>query len=165
LDLECSEALSESLSDWGGETGSLVVVSHDRNFCQRISFTHVATVKDGSLVLEERSARESDWSSAALSTQIDVGSSDEEGSSLPTANDTEEMDPAVRKKLYNAPKRIEKLESLIEGLEAKVAGLDDEMMTVGNDVGKLVDLQEAKEKLEASIAEYMDEWEDLEDLP
>lgn len=115
-------------------------------------------------MLEERSARESDWSSAALSTQIGVGSSDEEGSSLPTANDTEEMDPAVRKKLYNAPKRIEKLESLIEGLEAKVAGLDDEMMTVGNDVGKLVDLQEAKEKLEASIAEYMDEWEDLEDL-
>lgn len=141
-----------------------MVVSHDRNFCQRISFTHVATVKDGKLVLEERSARESDWTSAALSTQIGVGSSDAESCSESAGSEEEEIDPAVRKKLYNAPKRIEKLESLIDGLEAKVAGLDDEMMTVGNDMGKLVDLQEAKEKLEASIAEYMDEWEDLEDL-
>lgn len=35
LDQECIEALGDSLSNWGGKDGSVVVVSHDRAFCEQ----------------------------------------------------------------------------------------------------------------------------------
>eukprot|EP00957_Ditylum_brightwellii_P133949 10214118-Ditylum_brightwellii.AAC.1 len=42
-----------------------------------------------------------------------------------------------RKMKYNAPKRISKLEELIEKAELKIANYDEEMMKFGDDVGKL----------------------------
>eukprot|EP00977_Amphora_coffeiformis_P014886 scaffold4242_cov175-Amphora_coffeaeformis.AAC.10 len=165
LDVECSEALSEAISEWGGDRGALVVVSHDRSFCQRIPFTHVATVQDGRLLLEERSIRESDWSSSDLSTQ--AWKSEKLNRAEANSNSsvsTDGIDPALRKKAFNAPKRIEKLERLIEAAESKIAEIDDKMMAVGNDVGKLVDLNEEKEKIAKTVEEYMEEWEELEEL-
>ena len=38
------------------------------------------------------------------------------------------------------------------------------MMSSGNDVGKLVDLNSEKEKLEETVADYMEEWQELEEL-
>merc|ERR1719287_46742 len=61
LDVECIAALSNALSRWGGKDGAVVVVSHDRAFCETVGFTHVGTVVDGRLTLEERSLRRSDW--------------------------------------------------------------------------------------------------------
>ena len=74
------------------------------------------------------------------------------------------MDPKLRKLAYNAPKRIAKLEHLIEEAETEVDALDNEMMTVGTDVGRLMDLTKEKEKWQAKVAAYMDEWEQLEEL-
>ena len=76
LDIECVEALSDAISSWSGDkVGALVVVSHDRNFCEKINFTHVATVRDGKFTIEERPARDSDWiiqslSEATIATSI-----------------------------------------------------------------------------------------------
>lgn len=165
LDLECSEALSEALGGWGDDRGALVVVSHDQRFCERIPFTHVATVQDGKMVLQERGLRDRDWSSTSLSIQLsDKAESDANQSATDSSSHGQDMDPAIRKKLYNAPKRIEKLESLIADAEAKIAMIDEEMMVVGSDVGKLVDLNSEKEKLATTVEAYMNEWEELEEL-
>ena len=67
-------------------------------------------------------------------------------------------------KLFNAPKRIAKLESMIEEKEERIATIDAEMLENGSDVGKLVDLTAAKEKLEEEVMEFMEEWEELEAL-
>lgn len=162
--MECSEALSEAISEWGEDSGALVVVSHDRSFCQRIAFTHVATVDNGRLVLEERSVRDSDWNSIDLSTQNSDATAEANDATQDSAASSSQIDPALRKKAYNAPKRIEKLETLIEKTEAKISDIDEQMMAAGSDVGKLVDLNKEKEKLEETVAEYMDEWEQLEEL-
>ena len=45
----------------------------------------------------------------------------------------------------NAPRRIKKLESVIEELEIKISQLDDEKIEVGNDVGKSTDIIREKE--------------------
>jgi ATPase subunit of ABC transporter with duplicated ATPase domains len=60
-DVGCVDALGRALSSWGGKDGGIVVISHDRSFCEKVGFTHVGTVMNGSLVLEQRSLRESDW--------------------------------------------------------------------------------------------------------
>ena len=156
------EALSEALRDWGDKTGALVVVSHDRSFCERITFTHVATVHDEQLVIEQRDARQGDWIIGDLSEQptTETASSSENNGK----SSSKEVDPKLRKQAYNAPKRITKLESLIEKAEEKIAALDEEMLSHGSDVGKLVDLTKEKEALEAQVVEYMEEWEELEEL-
>ena len=116
-------------------------------------------------MLEERSVRESDWSSNDLSKQSGKREkSTGAGIDSSGSNSTDGIDPALRKKAFNAPKRIEKLERLIEEAELKIAEIDDKMMAVGNDVGKLVDLNEEKERIAKCVEEYMEEWEDLEEL-
>lgn len=67
LDVGCIAGLAKALSGWGGEDGGIVVISHDREFCDKVGFTHVGTVMDGKLVLEQRGLRESDWE------QYDIG--------------------------------------------------------------------------------------------
>lgn len=152
------EALSEALSTWGEDDGAVVVISHDRSFCEKVGFTHVATIEDGALTLEQRSMRDGDWK--VVRTTLDASESDDGED----ASNEKQIDPALRKKLFNAPKRIIKLQSMIETTEAKIAGIDEEMLKHGSDVGKVVDLNKDKEALEAKVAEYMAEWEELEVL-
>lgn len=162
----CSvEALSTALSEWGSETGALVVVSHDRAFCEKIEFTHVVSIANGRLTSEARNARPSDWTFSSMSEATDgndVSADDSTGAAL-TAQPSSD-DPKMRKKLYNAPKRIAKLEGLIEDMEDRIAAIGKEMMAHGSDVGKLVDLTKRRDELESQAAAYYEEWEELEAL-
>ena len=165
LDIECVEALSESLSDWGEETGAIVVISHDKSFCDKVGFTHVATVKeDGTLSVEQRGTRPSDWDSSTTTFQRSSSEEEETTNEQQSQSQDPEMDKKLRKQAYNAPKRISKIETLVEQKEAKIASLEEEMMANGSDVGKLVDLTKEKETLEEQVMELMEEWEDLEAL-
>lgn len=158
------ESLGSALSTWGGKTGAFVVVSHDKHFCQKIEFTHVATVQDGKVKLEERNAVERDWIVQELSERV---RHDEPAKPLdgPTVMKTiPVLDDKKRKLAFNAPKRIAKLEKLVASLEEKMATINDQMLACGSDVGQLMDLTKEREKLEAQVAVYMKEWEELEEL-
>lgn len=163
------EALSEALSNWGGEnTGSIVVISHDKAFCERVGFTHVITVDGkGGLKLEQRDARESDWDPSAGLMATAAGrhtplheNNNFEDNSPPLL----ELDAKQRKQAYNAPKRIAKIENMVESLEEKMSAVDQEMLANGNDVGKLSDLTKQKQMLESEMTKLMEEWEELEGL-
>ena len=160
------------MSSWGKKDGAIIVVSHDKSFCESVGFNTVGTVKDGSLTVEERDLNNNDWkqydmqlgvSADGSTTSSESSDSGEGGSKEMTAEEKEE-DKKRRKMAYNAPKLIAKLEKKIEVCEQKIAGLDDEMMGLGNDVGKLTDIAKEKEKEEEKIAEMMAEWEELEEL-
>lgn len=69
LDVGCIQGLANALSGWGGKDGAVVVISHDREFCEKVGFTHVGTVMNGGIVLEQRPLQESDWE------QYDIGNS------------------------------------------------------------------------------------------
>ena len=164
LDQECIEALGDSLSNWGGNDGSVVVVSHDRAFCEQVGFTHVGTVKDGKLTIEERGLQERDWERYDISSTPLTGAS-ESGEAVIELTPEEKAEQDRKRKLaFNAPKRIQKIEELIEKSEAKIVDYDDEMMTVGNDVEKLMALTDKKTKEEENVVSLMEEWEQLEDV-
>lgn len=61
LDVGCIQGLANALANWGGKDGALVVISHDREFCEKVGFTHIGTVIHGGLVLEQRPLQDSDW--------------------------------------------------------------------------------------------------------
>lgn len=67
LDVGCIDALASALHGWGGKDGAVVVISHDRSFCDEVGFTHVGTVMNGGLTLEQRPLQDSDWA------QYDIG--------------------------------------------------------------------------------------------
>ena len=102
---------------------------------------------------------DNDWK--VVRTTLEATEADETNTAASIEN---ELDPALRKKLFNAPKRISTLESLIEKAEEEMASLDEEMLANGSDVGLLTDLAQKKETLEGQVLEYMDEWEELEAL-
>ena len=170
------EALSEALSDWGETNGAIVVISHDRAFCEKVGFTHVGTVTDGKLIVEQRNARDGDWDSSASSMQPTLalgsstlgnglqGSSSSSSSSSSTNGNGNGMDRKLQKQAFNAPKRIAKIEEWVLAKEAKISAIDNEMLSIGNDVGKLVDLSKEKEKLQSEVSKLMEEWEELEEL-
>lgn len=167
LDVECIEALSTALHNWGEKDGAVVVVSHDRSFCESVGFTHVGTVKDGKLTLEERDLNDSDWEqyeiNGSASAIVDTTSTVAAPEVQLTPEQQEEL-KKKRKAAFNAPKRIAKLEKEITEAEVRIAKIDDEMMEAGNDVGKLTDLSELKQKEEAKVEKWTEEWEELETL-
>lgn len=159
------EALSDALSSWGGKDGAIIVVSHDKSFCDSVGFNTVGTVSDGKLTVEQRDLNENDWKRYDMASQ-GIGEDDESNEASVETLTPEEKDifEKNRKRAFNAPKRIQKIEQMIEEAELKIAELDETMMEVGNDVGKLTDISSEKEKEEAKVAEMMTEWEELEML-
>lgn len=167
--------MSTALSSWGRDAagggvddGAFVVVSHDRNFCDKIDFTHVATVRDGTFKLEQRGAVPGDWVVGDLKSPTPSSERQQQRSDSASATSTPEPSPAMddktRKRAYNAPRRIAKLEETIERLEERIAAVDEKMLLHGSDVGKLVELSKEKEKLESEVSDCMEEWEELEQL-
>ena len=157
------EALGAALRGWGDDKGAIVVVSHDKHFCSNIEFSHVITVNDECIKIEQRAARESDWKIQSMAFNDGSMSSSLETSDAP-AEQAPTMDASLRKKAFNAPKRIAKLEGLIEKAEMEIAEIEEEMIANGSDVGKLVDLTKEKDALSEKVESYMAEWEELESL-
>jgi ATPase subunit of ABC transporter with duplicated ATPase domains len=162
LDVECIEALSNALNNWNIKDGAIVVVSHDQPFCESVGFNTVGTVKDGSLKVEERALDASDWRLFDMT----LPESNDKNASMPKELTPEEKEEQkrLRKLAYNAPKQIAKLEKSIEAAEAKLLTIEEEMLEIGTDVGRLVDFQKKKEKIEKDILKYEREWEELEEI-
>ena len=162
LDVECISALAEALSGWGKEDGAVVVVSHDRAFCRMIGFTHIGTVQNGSLTVEERALREGNWN--MFDSKTTTSSVDNNAREKVSTSSQPQVDRRLQKLAYNAPKRIAQLEELIQGIECKVATLEEEMIAHGSNMEKLMELTEKKDELDQKLASYMQEWEELEEL-
>ena len=60
-DVEAIAALLDAIAEY---TGAIVVISHDRAFCEAIECTHVGYVSGGQITVEERSLRDEDFSEA-----------------------------------------------------------------------------------------------------
>jgi len=158
--------LSKALSSWGGKDGAIIVVSHDKSFCDSVGFNAVGTVSNGKLVIEQRDLNESDWKQYAMGSQGGATSNDTTDAPVErelTPEEKEEL-KKKRKQAFNAPKRIQKLEQMITKSELKMGELDEAMLQVGSDVEKLTDLSKDKGAEEAKVAEMMAEWEELEAL-
>lgn len=150
------------MSNWrGGKDGAIVVVSHDRAFCESVGFTHVGTVMDGGLVIEERGLDGRDWACYDIAST----SGDECDALVAELTPEQKAEQEQKRKLaFNAPKRISRIEELIEKAEMKIAMYDEQMLEFGRDVDKLMEMTEKKTKEEESVANLMEEWESLEEV-
>ncbi len=162
LDVDAIQALLDALDSY---TGAVVVVSHDRAFCEAVRCTHVAVVADGALLLEERELRDGDWNegrglvnanAAELDARADAATERE------LARIAAQADRAAQKRRSAAPKRIAKLEQSIAEVEDEMGRVDSDMMSAGSDASRALELSARRSELATSLDAMYAEWEELE---
>ena len=166
LDVDAIAALLDAIDTY---KGAIIVISHDRPFCEALRATHVGYVCNGDCVVEERELRDSDFSEA------DRGVRNRFDASLapsapppPPALSPEELkaqraaEYAAQKASKSGESKIAKLEANLEEAETALAALDAEMVGAGSDVGRLAELSDERNALQAKVDGWYAEVEALE---
>ncbi|MDU1912579.1 ABC-F family ATP-binding cassette domain-containing protein [Fusobacterium sp.] len=148
LDIYSREILSESLEDY---TGTILVVSHDRNFLDCVVNNIYEVKKDGAVLFK------GDYNSY-LNQREEVKEKD-----IKASLNFEEQ-KRNKNRISSLEKKIIKAEIDVEKLEEKKSAKEEEYSKAGieNNVDKLIDIQKELEELDMEIFSLMEEWEELE---
>jgi ATP-binding cassette subfamily F protein 3 len=164
LDVQSIAALVSALDEY---EGAVVVVSHDRAFCEALRCTHVAYVAGGSVTLEERELRASDFSEddkgvanvdAQAKAQAETEADREERKAMA------QLDRKAQKERLAAPKKLKQVEGKIADAEAELEALSAQMLECGSDAQRAVELSEQQAQVQSRVDELYEEWERLEEL-
>ena len=156
LDIDSKEVLENALIDFDG---TLLFVSHDRYFINRVA-THVLELSENGSTLYlgdydyyvEKKAEVEMIQSEEASTNNQV----KESSPVNDYQAQKESQKEVRKLM----RQIENLEAEIEELESQSQIISEQMLET-NDAGKLMELQAELDKISHRQEEAMLEWEEL----
>ena len=156
LDIDSKEVLENALIDFDG---TLLFVSHDRYFINRVA-THVLELSENGSTLylgdydyyvEKKAEVEmSQTEEASTSNQV------KEASPVNDYQAQKESQKEVRKLM----RQIENLEAEIEELESQSQAISEQMLET-NDAEKLMELQAELDKISHRQEEAMLEWEEL----
>ena len=148
LDIYSREILSESLEEY---TGTILVVSHDRNFLDCVVNNIYEVKKDGAVLFK------GDYNSY-LNQREEVKEKD-----IKASLNFEEQ-KKNKNRISSLEKKIIKAEADVEKLEEKKSAKEEEYNKAGieNNVDKLMDIQKELEELDMEILSLMEEWESLE---
>ena len=157
LDIDSKEVLENALIDFDG---TLLFVSHDRYFINRVATQVLELSEEGSTLylgdydyyLEKKAELEA---LAAAQAEADPASSTEEV----TSNDYH-LQKQNQKELRKITRRIEQLEAEMEELDQKIQAITETMHST-NDAADLVQLQSDLDQLTVQQEAVMEEWAEL----
>ena len=157
LDIDSKEVLENALIDFDG---TLLFVSHDRYFINRVATQVLELSDEGSTLylgdydyyLEKKAELEA---LAAAQAEADPVSSTEEV----TSNDYH-LQKQNQKELRKITRRIEQLEAEMEELDQKIQDITETMHST-NDAADLVQLQSELDQLTVQQEAVMEEWAEL----
>ncbi|WP_049537454.1 ATP-binding cassette domain-containing protein [Streptococcus pseudopneumoniae] len=156
LDIDSKEVLENALIDFDG---TLLFVSHDRYFINRVA-THVLELSENGSTLY---LGDYDYY-VEKKAEVEVRQNEE----LLTSNQAKEASPAndyqaqkeSQKEARKLMRQIESLEAEIEELESQSQTISEQMLEI-NDAEKLMELQAELEKINHRQEAAMLEWEEL----
>ena len=157
LDIDSKEVLENALIDFDG---TLLFVSHDRYFINRVATQVLELSEEGSTLylgdydyyLEKKAELEA--LAAAQAEAVPVSSSEEV-----TSNDYH-LQKQNQKELRKITRRIEQLEAEMEELDQKIQDITETMHST-NDAADLVQLQSELDQLTVQQEAVMEEWAEL----
>ena len=156
LDIDSKEVLENALIDFDG---TLLFVSHDRYFINRVA-THVLELSENgsTLYLGDYDYYVDKKAELATSKEVELETINQEKESS-SLNDYQ-VQKETQKELRKLMKQIEKLETEIEELETQAQDISEQMLT-SNDADELMQLQAELDKISQRQEEAMLEWEEL----
>ena len=123
LDVEMLEVLEERLVEY---TGTLIIVTHDRNFLDNV-VTSVLVFEDGSHI-QEYVGGYSDWAARGkLLTEADVPDEIEESAVAGKSSAQGFKDSKIKKLSYMLQRELDALPGLIENLETEIHYLQNQI--------------------------------------
>ena len=157
LDIDSKEVLENALIDFDG---TLLFVSHDRYFINRVATQVLELSEEGSTLylgdydyyLEKKAELEA--LAAAQAEAMPVSSTEEV-----TSNDYH-LQKQNQKELRKITRRIEQLEAEMEELDQKIQDITETMHST-NDAADLVQLQSDLDQLTVQQEAVMEEWAEL----
>ena len=156
LDIDSKEVLENALIDFDG---TLLFVSHDRYFINRVA-THVLELSENgsTLYLGDYDYYVEKKAELAATQEVQLGAINQEKESS-TLNDYQ-VQKETQKELRKLMKQVENLETEIEELETQAQAISEQMLT-SNDANELMQLQAELDKISQRQEEAMLEWEEL----
>ena len=155
LDIDSKEVLENALIDFDG---TLLFVSHDRYFINRVA-THVLELSENGSTLylgDYDYYVEKKAELAANQKEMAAVSREDESSPVNDYQAQKESQKEIRKLM----RQIENLEREIEELETQAKAISEQMLT-SNDADELMQLQAELDKISQRQEEAMLEWEEL----
>ncbi|SNM78463.1 ABC-F family ATP-binding cassette domain-containing protein [Streptococcus pneumoniae] len=158
LDIDSKEVLENALIDFDG---TLLFVSHDRYFINRVA-THVLELSENgsTLYLGDYDYYVEKKATAEMSQTEEASTSNQAKEASPV-NDYQAQKES-QKEVRKLMRQIESLEAEIEELESKSQAISEQMLET-NDADKLMELQAELDKISHRQEEAMLEWEELSD--
>ncbi|HGQ5537811.1 TPA: ABC-F family ATP-binding cassette domain-containing protein [Streptococcus pneumoniae] len=158
LDIDSKEVLENALIDF---YGTLLFVSHDRYFINRVA-THVLELSENgsTLYLGDYDYYVEKKATAEMSQTEEASTSNQAKEASPV-NDYQAQKES-QKEVRKLMRQIESLEAEIEELESQSQAISEQMLET-NDADKLMELQAELDKISHRQEEAMLEWEELSD--
>lgn len=152
LDIYSREILEEALEDY---TGTILVVSHDRNFLDCVVNSIYEIKKDGAVMFK------GDYNSY-LQQRDNIKAKDESKDKAVLSYEEQKKN---KNRISSLEKKIVKAEETLAKLEEKKALKEEEYNEAGrvNDLDKLLTIQKELEDFDMEIMTVMEEWESLEE--
>ena len=156
LDIDSKEVLENALIDFDG---TLLFVSHDRYFINRVA-THVLELSENgsTLYLGDYDYYVEKKAEVEMSQTEETSTSNQAKEASPV-NDYQAQKES-QKEVRKLMRQIESLEAEIEELESQSQDISEQMLET-NDAGKLMELQAELDKISHRQEEAMLEWEEL----
>ena len=156
LDIDSKEVLENALIDFDG---TLLFVSHDRYFINRVA-THVLELSEnGSTFYLGDYDYYVDKKAEMEVSQIEEASTSNQAKEASPVNDYQAQKES-QKEVRKLMRQIENLEAEIEELESQSQTISEQMLET-NDAEKLMELQAELDKISHRQEEAMLEWEEL----
>ena len=156
LDIDSKEVLENALIDFDG---TLLFVSHDRYFINRVA-THVLELSEnGSILYLGDYDYYVDKKAEMEVSQIEEDSTSNQAKEASPVNDYQAQKES-QKEVRKLMRQIESLEAEIEELESQSQAISERMLET-NDADKLMELQAELDKISHRQEEAMLEWEEL----
>lgn len=156
LDIDSKEVLENALIDFDG---TLLFVSHDRYFINRVA-THVLELSEnGSTLYLGDYDYYVDKKAEMEVSQIEEISTSNQVKEASLVNDYQAQKES-QKEARKLMRQIESLEAEIEELESQSQAISEQMLET-NDAGELMELQAELDKISHRQEEAMLEWEEL----
>jgi ATP-binding cassette subfamily F protein uup len=159
LDMETLEVLEAKLTQY---SGTLIVVSHDREFLDNVVTSVIVFEKNGEL--REYVGGYSDW--LRQGHELAEVERPTAGAEMPAARSDTADEQTVRKLSYNEQRELERLPATIESLEARLAALQEEISAEdfyarGHELTGPV--LESLADTETELDQALERWTELED--